>query len=78
MWENAYYGDYDNSDTDETKIRRHIPVPCRTCEAVLRKLTVTLYYCATCHQGFCNEHGNFAGPGRGRCIHCGPHPAASS
>ena len=79
MWEDAYYGLYEDNNTDEARILEGVAVPCRICEAAFRRLRLTLRYCATCHKGFCDgEHGNFtggtgAGIQRGRCIQCGPH-----
>ncbi len=64
--------DFDESYSDEAKIRDGLGVPCRICVDAFRRIRVTWRYCATCHKGFCEgEHGNFARGGRGCCVICG-------
>ncbi len=55
---------------DQKKIAGGAWVPCRTCEKVFHRVTLTDRYCAACKQGFCEgNHGTFA-TGRGTCVHC--------
>lgn len=66
--------DYDESYTDEAKIKDGIAVPCRICVDAFRRVRLTWRYCATRHKGFCEgEHGNFARGGRGCCVICRGH-----
>jgi hypothetical protein len=74
-WANTDLSPYDSTHTDRTKIEAGHPVPCRLCEAAYRVLTLTMRYCASCDQGYCQpHHGGWVGR-RGACIQCGPHQA---
>ena len=67
---------YADGGTDEAKIKGTDTkpgawVPCRICEDIFARLTLTARFCATCHRGFCEgQHGNFTGGGRGVCVRC--------
>ena len=52
-WADADLTPFDPAYTDRDKIEAGHPVPCRLCEAVFRTLTVTMRYCGTCGQGYC-------------------------
>ncbi|PYN95489.1 MAG: hypothetical protein DMD89_19465 [Candidatus Rokuibacteriota bacterium] len=74
-WANADLSPFDRSNTDKAKIEADHPVPCRLCEAAYRVLTLTMRFCATCEQGYCQpSHGGWVGR-RGSCIQCGPQQA---
>jgi len=74
-WAEADLSAFDLSNSDRAKIDAGHPVPCRLCEAVYRVLTLTMRYCATCEQGYCQQaHGGWVGR-RGACVQCGPHQA---
>ena len=75
MWTTADLGPFDPQNDDSAKIASGIAVPCRACEAIFRRLRVTLRYCADCRKGYCEgEHLTFARGGRAVCIWEGPHP----
>jgi len=69
-WHIIYSGDYDKNDTDEEKIKRQIWIPCRICYKEFDELTLTARFCATCHRGFCHNHGSFRGRGKAFCLYC--------
>src|SRR3989442_361932 len=76
-WADADLSPFDRHNTDRVKIESGHPVPCRLCEAVYRVLTLTMRFCATCEQGYCQPaHGAWVGR-RGSCIQCGPQQPSS-
>jgi hypothetical protein len=76
-WADADFSPFDSANPDRDKIEKGHPVPCRLCEAVYRVLTLTMRWCATCGQGYCQPaHGAWVGR-RGACIQCGPHQGSN-
>lgn len=70
-WGASDLSEYDDSNTDQTKIGRTVWVPCRICWAIFNRVRLTARYCGTCGRGFCEgEHGSFTGRGPGVCVRC--------
>jgi hypothetical protein len=70
-WANSETIAYDESHTDEAKIKQGIWIPCRICYQIFNRIRLTARYCGTCSRGFCEgEHGSFAGRGPGVCVRC--------
>ena len=44
--------------------------PCKLCKTAFRRIRLTQWYCNTCKNHFCTEHGNFA-HNVGKCVICG-------
>lgn len=63
--------------TDKERIARGEWVACRICLEAFARQRLTMRYCNTCGEGFCEgEHGNFRGRGGGVCVRCAPRPKA--
>jgi hypothetical protein len=59
--------------TDQERILAGEWVGCRICDEAFARRRLTMRYCNTCREGFCEgEHGNFRGRGGGVCVRCAP------
>jgi hypothetical protein len=72
-FENADHTEFDRNNDDKTKIDGGSGVPCRICEAMFGRETLTFRYCAQCKRGFCEGvHGSYSQIGKavGICVVC--------
>ena len=75
---------WNENERDDVKITRNInlqppqtptvtAVPCRICQEMFGKVTLTIHFCPNCGRAFCNGvHGRFhpAAAGATSCVLC--------
>lgn len=67
---NADMRPWNDGGSDQEKIENDTWVPCRICERIFHRVTLTDRYCGDCGNGFCEgNHGTFA-LGRGKGVRC--------
>jgi len=71
FFENVDHSAFDGDD--KKKIESGQAVPCRTCEEVFGRETITFRYCMHCKMAFCEGvHGSYSRVGKaiGVCVTC--------